>query len=85
MQQYSFDMESVSQQKFIDTNCNSIIFFNAGDATVLIENLLPLEQSQQFAIDGNEKELLIKRVSVSFVPGSGDVNNLIIIRKNFVQ
>ena len=64
-----------------DTDCNSIIFYNTGTNLVNVDGI-NLQQGQQFRIDGNENEQLVKVYNFQF---SGIlVNELTVIYKRYI-
>lgn len=64
-----------------DSNCNSILFINTGTSTVTIDGVT-LQQGQQFRIDGNENEMLIKTYYFTFA--AGGTNSLTIVYKRYI-
>lgn len=64
-----------------DSNCNSILFINTGTSQVTIDGIV-LQQGQQFRIDGNENEMLIKTYYFTFA--SGGTNNLTVVFKRYI-
>lgn len=52
-----------------DTNANSVLFINTGNANVTIDGLT-LQPSQSWAIDGNFGEICVKVYHFQFVTGA---------------
>jgi hypothetical protein len=64
-----------------DSNCNSILFINTGTSAVTIDGVT-IQQGQQFRIDGNYMEILIKTYYFTFASGGG--NSLTVVYKRYI-
>jgi hypothetical protein len=64
-----------------DTNCNSILFINSGTSTVTVEGVV-LAVGQQFRVDGNLDEMLVKTLQFTFA--TGGVNQLTVVFKRYL-
>lgn len=64
-----------------DSNCNSILFINTGTSAVTIDGVV-IQQGQQFRIDGNYAEILIKTYYFTFA--TGGTNSLTIVYKRYI-
>lgn len=67
--QYITDTKIFIQTGQTDTNCNGVLFINTGTASVNIDGVV-LQQGQQFRIDGNRDEMLVKTYSFTFATGT---------------
>lgn len=66
----------------VDSNCNSIIFFNTGTSNVFVDNI-KITPGTSINIAGNRDEILIKVYDILFIaPGT---NALTIIYKRYVK
>jgi len=79
---FSVDQQNIYLGQTVASNCNEILFYNAGTNSVNIENLT-LQPNQQYLITGNLGELCISNFNVTFNAGVG-ANNLLVIRKVYV-
>jgi len=64
-----------------DSNCNSILFINTGTSAVTIDGVT-IQQGQQFRIDGNYMEILVKTFYFTFAAGGG--NSLTVVYKRYI-
>lgn len=64
-----------------DSNCNSILFINTGTSAVTIDGIT-LQQGQQFRIDGNRDEILVKTYYFNFATGAA--NSLTVVFKRYI-
>lgn len=80
--EYTTTFTSYSLSDIIDSNCNSLVFYNAGTTVCIIENAIPLQPNASFPIDGNLGEVIKKTFQFAF-SGAG-VNNLVVIRKTYL-
>ena len=65
----------------IKSDCNAIIFYNAGATAVAINNF-PLAAKDRLILGGNENEIDTTIYTASFTTGSG---LLIVMRKYYTQ
>lgn len=79
LQTYVTANEIVNSNKQVQSNCNSIIFYNIGSTTVIIDQLV-LPQGCSWTIDGNKDEINISFYNVSFL-NDGANPSLCITRK----
>ena len=80
-QQYTTETKVFFLTGSTDTNCNSVLFINTGTAAVTIDGVV-LQQGQQFRVDGNENEILIKTYYFTFA--AGGTNSLTIVFKRYL-
>jgi hypothetical protein len=64
-----------------DSNCNSILFINTGTSAVTIDGVT-IQQGQQFRVDGNYMEILVKTYYFTFA--AGGVNSLTVVFKRYL-
>jgi hypothetical protein len=83
LQKYEINVLQYSNTQFVQSNCNSITFYNVGSSTLLIEQSIPLANGQTFTITGNENEICVKQFLITFT-GGGE-NNAIIVKKNYTD
>ncbi len=78
---YTTDTKIFLSNGQTDTDCNSIIFYNTGTNLVNVDGI-NLQQGQQFRIDGNENEQLVKVYNFQF---TGTLSNeLTVIYKRYL-
>ena len=78
---YTTDTKIFLSNGQTDTDCNSVIFYNTGTNLVNVDGI-NLQPGQQFRIDGNEIEQLVKAYYFQF---SGIlVNELTVIYKRYL-
>lgn len=78
---YTTDTKIFFKDGQTETNCNSVIFYNTGTNPVNVDGIV-LQQGQQFRIEGNENEQLVKVYNFQF---SGSlVNELTVIFKVYM-
>ena len=80
-QQYTTETKIFVLTGSTDSNCNSILFINTGTTAVTIDGVT-LQQGQQFRIDGNQDEILIKTYYFTFA--TGGTNSLTIVYKRYI-
>ena len=83
LQKYETAVLQYSNTQFVQSNCNSITFYNVGTSTLLIEQSIPLANGQTFTITGNENEICVKQFLITFT-GEG-TNNAVIIKKFYIN
>jgi len=83
LQKYEIAVLQYSNTQFVQTFCNSITFYNVGTSTLLIEQSIPLANGQTFTITGNDNEICVKQILVTF-SGEG-TNNAVIIKKFYID
>jgi hypothetical protein len=78
---YTTDTKIFLRDGQTDTDCNSVIFYNTGTNPVNVDGVV-LQQGQQFRIDGNENEQLVKVYNFQF--SGALVNELTVIYKRYL-
>ncbi len=78
---YTTDTKIFLKNGQADTDCNSVIFYNTGTNPVSVDGVT-LQQGQQFRIEGNENEQLVKVYSFQFTGAL--VNELTVIYKRYI-
>lgn len=81
MKKFTTDTKIFYANGQTDTDCNSIIFYNTGTNLVNVDGVV-LQVGQQFRIDGNENEILVKTYSFYFIGAL--VNELTVIYKKYI-
>lgn len=81
MKKFTTDTKIFYANSQTDTDCNSIIFYNTGTNLVNVDGVV-LQVGQQFRIDGNENEILVKTYSFFFIGAL--VNELTVIYKKYI-
>ena len=64
-------------------DCNSINFINLGTAPVSIDQSIPLQQGQQYPIDGNLGEVMAQKMFLITFTGDG-TKSLMVVKKVYV-
>ncbi|AXH77158.1 MAG: hypothetical protein [Bacteriophage sp.] len=64
-------------------DCNSINFINLGTAPVSIDQSVPLQQGQQYPIDGNVGEIMQQQMFLITFTGAG-TKSVMVIKKVYV-
>ena len=77
LQTFVTSNEIVNSNKQVQSNCNTIIFFNQGSSTCTIDQLI-LTPGMSWSIEGNSNELNQTYYNINF---SGNYGNLLITRK----
>lgn len=72
--------EYTSGTEPIEANCNDIIFYNAGAATVFVDGF-PVVSQANLTIEGKAGEMNVTKYRVSFSGGTG---SLFVIRKQYL-
>ncbi len=78
---YTTDTKIFLKNGQADTDCNSVIFYNTGTNPVSVDGVT-LQQGQQFRIEGNENEQLVKVYNFQFTGAL--VNELTVIYKRYI-
>jgi len=80
MKKYRIDIQVLTQNNFVSSNCNAITFLNTGAGTVKINDFV-LAANVSLVIEGNENELDTTSYQVMFPANTG---NLTIFRKVYI-
>lgn len=80
-QQYTTETKIFVLTGSTDSNSNSILFINTGTSSVTVDGIV-LQQGQQFRIDGNANEILVKTYYFTFA--SGGSNSLTVVFKRYL-
>jgi len=82
---YEIDFYTVDTSQYVGgDNANGYVFINYGTTTVTINQVIILQQGQQFEVTGNTGENTKQRYFVSF--GSSTTgNNVVIARKRYLN
>lgn len=78
---YTTDTKIFLSNGQTDTDCNSVIFYNTGTNLVNVDGI-NLQPGQQFRIDGNENEILVKAYYFQFTGAL--VDELTVIYKRYI-
>jgi hypothetical protein len=78
---YTTDTKIFLRDGQADTDCNSVIFYNTGTNPVNVDGVV-LQQGQQFRIEGNENEQLVKVYNFQF--SGALVSELTVIYKRYI-
>ena len=79
--QYTTETKIISDNTTIDSNCNSITFYNTGTANVFVDGI-KITPGTSFSILGNFNEMNVKYYSVLFqAPGN---NQLTAVYKRYL-
>ena len=79
---YITETKIVTQNIQVDSNANSLIFYNTGTSNVFVDGI-KITPGTSIAITGNVGEMLVKVYDVLFVaPGN---NQLTVIYKRYVK
>ena len=82
---YTVQYEPVNSNTQIDTgeDLNSINFINLGTAAVSIDQSVPLQQGQQYPIDGNVGEVMAQKMFLVTFTGAG-TKSVMVVKKVYV-
>lgn len=82
---YSIQYQPVNSNTQIDSgiDTNSINFINLGTAPVSIDQSVPLQQGQQYPIDGNVGEVMAQKMFIITFTGIG-TKSLMVIKKVYL-
>jgi hypothetical protein len=79
--QYTTETKIISDNTTIDSNCNSITFYNTGTSNVFVDGI-KITPGTSFSILGNFNEMNVKYYSVLFqAPGT---NQLTAVYKRYL-
>lgn len=78
LQTYVTANEIVNSNKQVQSNCNTIIFYNQGQSTVVIDQLI-LSPGASWTIEGNKDEINVTFYNIQFQVGTNP--SLLITRK----
>lgn len=82
---YTIQYEPVNSNGQVDSGdqLNSINFFNLGTAAVSIDQSIPLQQGQQYPIDGNVGEVMAQKMFLITFTGAG-TKSVMVVKKVYV-
>lgn len=80
--QYITETKILTDNTTVDSNCNTIVFFNTGTSNVFVDGI-KITPGTSFTVLGNENEMNIKYYSILFqAPGN---NQITIVYKRYVK
>jgi ABC-type transport system involved in cytochrome bd biosynthesis fused ATPase/permease subunit len=83
---YSVTGYIVSNNRSVESNCNTLQFINQGTSTVTINELnLQLAPGENFTLYGNVGEQCTTFYNVSFSTVFGEKNQLVVLVKQYVN
>lgn len=63
-----------------DTNCNSALFINTGSTNVSVDGVV-IQPGQNFSVDGNRGEILVKTYSFTFASTTANPSLTIVFKR----
>jgi len=76
---YKVEMNQITTNEKVISNCNAITFINVGGVSALINNSVPLVPNANLVIAGNENEMDVTEYSINF--GASATGVITVIRK----
>ena len=81
LRKFGLDFTNYTITQQAKTNCNSLQVINNGTSNVSINNALVLIGGQTFTVEGNNDEILVDILTITF--DNLGINSCVIIRKTY--